>query len=331
MLESSRLDSHLWRSLLGPLNWLRSHLVAVVITLYLALVLVASFHFNISLTPDRVIVMIAIAALGTGRVRQFLKDWSLFLVVLLAWQILTGFSRHFGELKPHVTEMIVFDRFLAFGNVPTIWLQAHLYHPGHLAWYDIGATILYLMHFVFPMGFAFVLWMWKRPVFLQFMGSFVFLALAGFATFVLFPAAPPWLAAKWGYLPHVYRILNRGIDFFGGDESLSALYSYLWQHAGWDLVGAVPSEHVAFPTLCFLYARQAWPRWGWVLSLYVLLVVGAVVYLGEHYVMDAVIGVGYACIAYAAVQLARRRPVTVARETAVTDTKSAAAVDTVTV
>lgn len=293
---------------LRVINWLRTHLVAAVIVLYLALVLVASFHFNVSLTPDRVIVMIALAALGTGRVRQFLKDWSLFLVVLLAWQILTGMSRHFGELKPHVTEMITFDKTLFFGQIPTIWLQSHFYHPGHLAWYDVGATVLYLLHFVFPMGFAFVLWIWKRDVFLQFMASFVVLALAGFATFVLFPAAPPWIAANWWhYMPHVYRILNKGIAFFGGSESLSALYSYMWQHAGWDLFGAVPSEHVAFPTLCFLYARQAWPRWGWSVLGYVVIVACAVVYLGEHYVMDVVCGMTYAVIAYSVIQVARRR------------------------
>lgn len=283
-------------------------IVPTVIVLYLALVLVASFHFNISLTPDRVIILIAIAALGTGRIRLFLRDWSLFLVVLLAWQVLTGMSRNFGHLKPHVTEMIQVDRFLFFGHVPTIWLQSHFYHPGHLQWYDIGATILYLMHFVLPMGVAFALWIWHRPVFLQFMSSFVVLALAGFATFVLFPAAPPWIAADWWhYLPHVYRILHFGINFFGPKESLSALYVFLWNHGGWDLFGAFPSEHAAFPFLSFLYARKAWPRGGWVMLAYFLAVAVAVVYLGEHYATDVLGGMVYAAAAFAVVQLARRR------------------------
>lgn len=286
--------------------------------------IVAGLYFNLSLTPDRIILLIAIAALGTGRVRLFLKDWSLFIVVLLAWQVLTGMSRHFGNFRPHVSEMIDFDRFFFFGHVPTIWLQSHFHQSGHFAvydmaaqgrfyvngplrWYDVVATVLYLMHFVFPMIVAFALWLWKRPVFLEFMGSFLLVALAGFCTFVFFPAAPPWIAANWyHYLPHVDRILQSGILFFGGQQSFSALYQWLWDHGGWDLYGAVPSEHAAFPFLCFLYARQAWPRAGWLLLIYCVAVWVAVVYMGEHYVADVVVGVIYAALGYALVQLTKR-------------------------
>jgi len=201
---------------LGGYTLSSSRVVGIASILYVLLVLVASFHFNVSLTPDRIIVLLAILGLATGRVRLFLKDWSIFLVVLLAWQVLTGMSRHFGNFRPHVTEMIVVDKWLFFGNLPTIWLQQHFYHPGSLAPYDVVATMLYLMHFAFPMLVAFALWLWVRPIFVQYMMSFLLVELAGFATFVLFPAAPPWIAADWHYLPHVYRILNQGIEFFGG-------------------------------------------------------------------------------------------------------------------
>ena len=282
----------------------RSRIVAVAAGLYVLLVLVASFHFNVPLTPDRVVVLLLILAFTTGRVRTFLKDWSIFLVVLLAWQVLTSMSRNFGNFKPHVTEMIVVDKFLFFGHVPTLWLQEHFYHPGHLAWYDIAATILYLMHFAFPMGVAFALWLFHRQVFLTFMVAFLLVALAGFATFVLYPAAPPWIAANWWhYMPHVHKILRAGIDFFGGETSFSALYVWLWNHGGWDPFGAVPSEHAALPFLCFLYARQAWPRGGWLLLPYCIAVWIAVVYLGEHYVVDVIAGVLYAAAGYIAVEL----------------------------
>lgn len=313
--------------------------------------MVASLHYNISLTPDRVILLLAIAGLATGRVRLFLKDWSLFLVVLLSWQILTGMSRNFGGLRPHVTEMIDFDRFFFFGQVPTIWLQHHFHHMGHFAvfnmaiqqrayvegpiqWYDILATVLYLMHFVFPMCVAFVFWTWRRAIFVEFMGSFLVVALGGFATFVLFPAAPPWIAANWWhYLPHVDRILQSGIAYFGGQQSFSTLYEWLWNHGGWDLYGAMPSEHAAFPFLCFLYARKAWPRAGWLLLPYCAAVWLAVVYLGEHYVADVVGGVVYASCGFVLIQVlsrARARRVSVPRTmgdgtpaAAVSDTLSA--------
>jgi membrane-associated phospholipid phosphatase len=277
----------------------RTHVVTAVVVLYVALVLVVSFHFNVSLTPDRIVLLIAIAALATGRVRQFLKDWSIFLIILLAWQVLSGMSRHFGHLKPHVTEMIDLDRLLFFGHLPTLWLQHHFYTPGHLQWYDIGAAVLYMMHFALPMIFAFALWYWRRPVFLEFMVAFLILGLAGFATFVLYPAAPPWIAADWWHhFSHVYRIFGTATKVFGPHQSFSTLYQWMWKHTGWDLFGAVPSEHAAFPFLCFLYARRVWPRAGWLLLGYCACVWVAVVYLGEHYVTDVIVGVLYAALTY---------------------------------
>ncbi|HZU14073.1 MAG TPA: phosphatase PAP2 family protein [Chloroflexota bacterium] len=281
----------------------RSQVVTAAIGLYILIVLVASFHFNLSLTPDRLILLVAIAALGTGKARLFLKDWSLFLIVLLAWQVLTDMSRNIGHLKPHVTEMIVVDRALFFGHVPTIWLQSHFYNTHHIMWYDVAATILYMMHFVTPMLVAFALWYWKRPVFLEFMVAFLVLALAGFATFVLFPAAPPWIAANWWhYLPHVHRVYQRGAEFFGGTQSFSGLYSWMWKNVGWDPFGAVPSEHAAFPFLCFLYARLAWRRAGWILLPYCAAVWVAVVYMGEHYATDVLAGIVYASVTYVVVR-----------------------------
>lgn len=286
---------------------LSSRVVGIAIALYIALVIAASVYFDISLTIDRVAVLLLIAALGTGRVRAFLKDWSAFILVLLAWQALQGMSAHLTHFKPHVTEMIVFDRFVFFGHLPTMWLQHHFYHPHHIAWYDLAASLLYTMHFVFPLVFAFVLWVAKREVFGQFMGSFMLLALAGFATFVLFPAAPPWMAADWWhYFPHVTRIFDKSMIYFGGEQNFSAITQWIWAHNGYDLVGAVPSEHAAFPFLCFLYARHAWKRAGYVLLPYCLAVGVAVVYIGEHYVFDVVAGITYATLAYAAVQLLMR-------------------------
>jgi membrane-associated phospholipid phosphatase len=282
--------------------------IAVIIGLYVLLVLVASFYFNISLSADRVAVLLVIAALGTGRVRAFLRDWSAFLIVVLAWQVLQGMSHTVTHFKAHITEMIVIDKFLFFGNVPTIWLQQHLYHPGHIAWYDVGATVMYMLHFIFPLGVAFAFWFYRRDIFSEYIGSFMLLALFGFATFVLFPAAPPWLAAKWHYLPHVTKIFDKAVTVFGGSQSYSTLTTWAWQHGGWDQVGAVPSEHAAFPFLGLLYARKAWKRGGWVLLPYCFAVWLSVVYLGEHYVTDVLVGVFYAALSYVAVQyLAARR------------------------
>ncbi len=312
---------------------LGSRVIGIAIGLYVVLVLVASFYFHISLTADRVAVLLVIAALGTGRIRAFLRDWSAFVVVVLAWQVLQGMSESFTHFKPHVTEMIDVDKFLFHGTVPTVWLQQHFFDPnntqvwrgvlpdrsnlptvhhvyfmGTLHWYDVAASIFYALHFITPLGIAFILWFWKRPIFLEYMASFLLLALAGFATFVLFPAAPPWIAADWWhYLPHVTRIFQYGISVFGGEQSYSSFTQWVWAHGGYDYFGAVPSEHAAFPFLGFLYLRKAWPRGGWSMLLYCVGVWLSVVYLGEHYVTDVIVGVVYASLVYVGVQVALSR------------------------
>jgi len=282
--------------------------VTIAIAAYIALVVVGSFYFRISLTPDRLAVLLVIAALGTGRVRAFLRDWSIFIIVFLAWQVLQGMSNSFTHARPHVSEMINLDKLLFFGQVPTVWLQQHLYHPGHASWYDIVAALFYAMHFVFPLCCAFAFWFVRRPIFLEFMASLLFLALAGFATYIVFPAAPPWIAAQWYHvIPPVTRIFAVALNAIGGQQSYSTLYQWAWSHGGYDWYGAMPSEHAAFPFLCFLYARKVWKRAGWILLPYCFGVWFSVVYLGEHYVADVIAGLVYAGAAYAAVQLALRR------------------------
>jgi len=283
-----------------------SRVVGAAIAVYIAVVVVMSYHFNVSLTPDRLVLLLLIAGLATGRARQFLKDWSVFLIVLLAWQLLTGMGHKIGHgIKPHVMEMITVDKWLFGGNVPTIWLQHRFYHPGRVAWYDVVATIFYTLHFVFPILFAFLLWVFRRRVFVDFMVTFLIMALAGFITFVLFPAAPPWIAGNWYHvLPHVYKIYNAGITFFGGQLAMGPLYQWMFSHQNWDYYGAVPSEHAAFPFLCFLFARQVWPRAGWLVLPYCFCVWVSIVYLGEHYVADVIAGVAYASVSYAAVRFA---------------------------
>ena len=285
-----------------------TRVVTIAIAVYIVLVVVASFYFRISLTPDRLAVLLVIAALGTGKVRAFLRDWSIFIIVFLAWQVLQGMSQSFNHARPHVSEMITVDRFLFFGHVPTVWLQQHLYHPGHIAWYDIAASVFYGLHFVFPLACAFAFWFACRRIFLEFMASLLFLALAGFATYLLFPAAPPWIAADWyGLLPHVTQIFNQAMIALGGQQSYSTIYQWAWSHGGYDYYGAMPSEHAAFPFLCFLYAVKTWRRAGWLLLPYCFAVWLSVVYLGEHYVTDVIAGVVYAGLAFAAVQLAMAR------------------------
>jgi membrane-associated phospholipid phosphatase len=69
-------------------------------------------------------------------------------------------------------------------------------------------------------------------------------------------------------------------------------------------VAAMPSLHAAFPFLGFLFAQRLLGWRAWPLFVYTVIVWLAVVYLGEHYVVDVVGGALWAFFFYWVVNFA---------------------------
>ena len=142
-----------------------------------------------------------------------------------------------------------------------------------------------------------MLWARDRLAFLRFRRRLVSLALAGLATYVAFPAAPPWMAAQEGMLLGVQRTTSDGWQVLGGGTA--GLFSE--GQASVNLVAAVPSLHAAFAALVamFLWARVR-PPLRPLLALYPLAMGLTLIATGEHYFFDVVIGWLYAGAAMAA-------------------------------
>jgi membrane-associated phospholipid phosphatase len=108
------------------------------------------------------------------------------------------------------------------------------------------------------------------------------------------PTAPPWLAADDGVLPGVWRVM----DFVGGQvdqENYQRLYDALGVP---NPVAAMPSLHMGVTFAVFLFARRA-NRWlGRIMLAYVLLMGFSLVYMGEHYVTDVLVGALIATVVY---------------------------------
>jgi membrane-associated phospholipid phosphatase len=141
------------------------------------------------------------------------------------------------------------------------------------------------------------------------MSMVVTLAVAGLATYVLLPTAPPWLASAEGDLggPPVLRLTSEGFEQIGLRMVGSALT--LGQHLV-NPVAAMPSLHVAFATLAAGFWWTRMPRgWRWLLPVYPALMSFSLAYAGEHYVLDELAGALYAVVVLAAVALLRRHHV----------------------
>ena len=122
------------------------------------------------------------------------------------------------------------------------------------------------------------------------------LALTGFATYVLYPAVPPWMAAQHGQPRRVEpddRLVWHHIPFTHAGSRLRARQGLREQRRG----DAVAARRVRAARRLFLWRLV--PRW-WrpLLALYPLAMAFALVYSGEHYIVDCVAGWAYAAFAF---------------------------------
>jgi membrane-associated phospholipid phosphatase len=269
----------------------RQNTIALLLTGYLAIVVVLMLYRNVSITPDRLFVFLLFAAIIAGRLKSFLRDWLPFVALILAYEMLRGFAD--SHFPVHVASLVNAERALFSGNLPTEVLQNLLYKEGAIGWKDVGATIIYFLHFPLPLIFAFFLWVKDKQQYYQFVIALIALSFSGFITFLLFPAAPPWYAADEGLIS-VTKITNLAVDHVGWSWNLSYYYSHLNPNP----VAAMPSLHAAYPTLVWLALRRYNKRLSWFFLPYPPLVWLSTIYLGEHYVIDVIAGAAYAFAAY---------------------------------
>lgn len=228
---------------------------------------------------------ILVVAAWLGRLRSFALTWVPLAVFLDAFARLRGVADNTG-VPIHHTAILEIERHLFFGRVPTVWLQNRYTIPKHYRWYDYVATAFHWSHFVMPMVILFVLWLKYPAFFRRYLIAFIVLTTIILDCYFIFPASPPWMAAREGYLPHLARPmvdvavqLNRSL--FGN--------VYATIGASND-VAAMPSLHASYP---FLACVMFWPvsrKLGLIGLAYYMLMSLSLVYLAEHYIVEVVAG-----------------------------------------
>jgi hypothetical protein len=252
-------------------------LVVIAATIYL----VGFSLFRQNWSSLLIFVPIFVVAAWLGRLRSFAVTWVPLAVFLDAFARLRGVADNTG-IPIHHTAALEVDRHLFFGTVPTVWLQNRLTIPKHFRWYDYAATGLHWSHFVAPIAILFVLWLKYPAFFRRYLIAFVVLTTIILDIYFLFPAAPPWMSAREGYLPHLARPM---VDV--AVQANQSLFGSVYATIGASNdVAAMPSLHASYP---FLACVMFWPvsrKLGLLGLLYFLLMSLALVYLAEHYVID---------------------------------------------
>lgn len=254
-------------------------------------------HGDMSIVP----VIIAAGAVPLafnriGRVAYY------FVPVILGLFAYGAAGQYVTKLKlgVHYAPQLRIEQYLTPGPIPTVWLQDHLYH-GATGALEVFCLSMYITHFVVPLAFGLGLAVTDRGrSFALVMFGILVASILGEMTFVLFPTAPPWLAAEHGYIGHVHHVMKQTLS----DLGMAKAAALDGDATKYDVTAAVPSLHVAFPAICVVTAVAGkLPRWvPALLFLNLLGVVFAIVYTGEHYLFDAIAGVFYALVSWVLVR-----------------------------
>lgn len=224
-------------------------------------------------------VLTLTATLLPARARPFLGRLGIAAVPFVLWAAYAlAFAGHVAFRA--VGDEVFTWRSLAATESPVLgvsasdWLQSRFYGDGSY-FLDRLATGLHVVWFAYPLVIGVTLTMWRRRRLLEYLA---WLALCWYLAdfgFLILPVIPPWMDDP--ALPRI--LLERGwIEYASLDSNP---------------VAAFPSLHACIPlaVALFLWFRVPGARWAAVASGVIAFLTGAaVVYLGEHWVLDVVAG-----------------------------------------
>ncbi|MFM2070123.1 MAG: hypothetical protein RLZZ623_386 [Actinomycetota bacterium] len=220
-------------------------------------------------------------------------DVLLYMCMWFAYELTHGAADHLGFPLQAVLPRDI-DRVLFFGADPVVWMQHNFFDAAHIRWYDNVASVIYFTHFVVPVVALAVVWATSRTQWIRFMKRLATVLAISCVMFVTLPTVPPWIAAdpRFGFAsipPSVTRNTWRGFVDLGFTG-----FVHDW-HIGIDLanpVAAMPSLHTALalfvPAFFLPMVRSRWLRA--LMLAFPVAMLASLVYLGEHWVIDGIVG-----------------------------------------
>lgn len=175
------------------------------------------------------------------------------------------------------------------GTLPSAWMQEAWFDPDHVRAHDVLLSIVHGSFFVVPFVVAGALWWKRRAQFRVYARATAATFALGLIGFLLLPTAPPWMSDPGEVTRVTHHVLEQTAGVSIGRSGDGAGF---WFEPN-DLA-ALPSIHVAATVLVFLVARSIGRLAGVLGGIYALLMTVAVVSLGEHFVLDALLGWGVA-------------------------------------
>jgi membrane-associated phospholipid phosphatase len=139
--------------------------------------------------------------------------------------------------------------------------------------------------------------------------AFLVVNLMGIATWISFPAAPPWYVDQYGLGPAVMDAIPSAAGAARFDQLVGMKLFGGFYERSVNVFGAMPSLHVGYPTVIACSCWALGNKWRLPAIGFAGLMAFSAVYLQHHYVVDVAAGALYGVVAWglvAAVSKERR-------------------------
>jgi membrane-associated phospholipid phosphatase len=183
------------------------------------------------------------------------------------------------------------DRALGLGELPGVRLQRAFGRPGEpLRRIEQVLVWAHWLWFAFPHGTAAYLLLRRRERFVS--GAVRLYAVfdLGVIAYWALPTAPPWYAAQVGELADGDEQAIRRMMIEHGKAFWKGAWAPLYDVLAGNPLAAMPSLHFATSVMAAHLLTEAGPAQGVVGWTYAITLGFALVYLGEHYVVDLLAG-----------------------------------------
>lgn len=225
--------------------------------------------------------------------RLFVRDWAVFLTVLLlfdesrgvVYRIVTYFNLPvYSDYVIRLEQPFVF-LFSKTSNQHLSLTLSHILQAGQpihsFSFLTKLCVAIYGSHFFYFLFVGFTIWHLRPNEFWKFKRAYILCMVMGLIGYLILPTIPPWLASDQGLIAPVSKVISSALNVKA--PTLLVLLDL-------NPIAAMPSIHVAFPTLAalilyFHFGKRTWPAF-----VYVLVVSFACLLLGAHYVIDLLAG-----------------------------------------
>lgn len=173
-----------------------------------------------------------------------------------------------------------------------------------LNWHSPVADLVFALPYTLFWGvvviWALVLFFTHRPLLRRFLWTLAVVHLLAFVIWLAFPAAPPWYVHSVGCQIDT-AVLPSPAALGRLDDRFGIGYFHAFYSRAPTVFGAMPSLHVAFPTVAAVTGWRVFSRAGRIISAsLVLWMLAASVYLDHHWLWDGVVSIALVVMVHGA-------------------------------